>query len=173
MNAKIAKALNNQINMEFWSANLYLSMSTYFEKEGRKGFAHWFRVQFREEQEHALAFMAYLHARDEQPVLGALAAVPTEWKSAEEIFVAVLEHEQKITALINDLYALAEQEHDFASRQMLNALVAEQVEEEEGVRQILDDLRLVANDGTGMLQLDRELAARVFNAPQLGYSYGD
>ena len=170
---KIEEALNAQINAEFWSAYLYLSMSSYFEAQGRKGFAHWFRIQFQEEQAHALTFMAYLHARDARPVLEAIPDVPKDWESPVACFTAVLEHEQKVTSPINDLYALAEAEKDFATRQMLNAYIAEQVEEEEHVRDILDDLRLVANDGTGMLQLDRELAARTFTAPNLGYNFGN
>ena len=117
---KIEEALNAQINAEFWSAYLYLSMSSYFEAQGRKGFAHWFRIQFPEEQAHALTFMAYLHARDARPVLEAIPDVPKDWESPVACFTAVLEHEQKVTSLINDLYALAEAEKDFATRQMPN-----------------------------------------------------
>ena len=81
--------------------------------------------------------------------------------------MSTLEHEQKVTSLIHNLYALAEKEQDFATRQKLNTFVAEQVEEEENVRQILDDLNLVGEDGVGIFQLDRELGARTFIAPQL------
>ena len=72
-----------------------------------------------------------------------------------------------MTELINNLYALAEEERDFATRQKLNTFVAEQVEEEEAVRQIIDDLNLVGTDGTGLYQIDRQLATRTFVAPQL------
>ena len=167
LHKKIEEALNEQINAEFWSAYLYLSMSLHFENEGRKGMANWFRIQFQEEQAHALALIDYLNARDGKVVLKPIAEVPTSWNSPKDAFEATLEHEKNVTAMINNLYAMAEEVKDFATRQKLNTFVAEQVEEEESVRQIIDDLSLVGNDGTGLLQLDRELGSRTFTAPQL------
>ena len=164
---RIEEALNEQINAELWSAYLYLAMSIDFEHKGRPGFANWFRVQFQEEQAHALALMDYLHARNARPVLKPINEVPATWESPKAAFLATLEHECKVSALINNLYAMAEEEKDFATRQKLNTFIAEQVEEEETVRQILDDLELVGEDGTGIFQLDRELGARTYVAPQL------
>lgn len=164
---RIEEAINEQINAEMWSAYLYLAMSLDFEHKGRPGFANWFRVQFQEEQAHALALMDYLHARNARAVLKPLKEVPSTWESPKAAFLATLEHECKVSAMINSLYAMAEEERDFATRQKLNTFVAEQVEEEETVRQILDDLELVGEDGTGIFQLDRELGARTFVAPQL------
>lgn len=164
---EIHDALNAQVNAEMWSAYLYLSMSLHFENTGRKGIANWFNIQFQEEQAHALALMNYLNARDAKVVLSPIAEVPVSWNSPLEAFEATLEHEKKVTAMINNLYALAEEVKDFATRQKLNTFIAEQVEEEENVRQIIDDLKLVDNDGTGLLQIDRELGARSYTAPQL------
>ena len=164
---KIEEALNKQVNAEFWSAYLYLSMSLHFEHEGRTGIANWFRIQFQEEQAHALALIDYLNARDAKVELKAIAEVPTSWESPKAAFEATLEHERNVTAMINNLYAMAEEAKDFATRQKLNTFVAEQVEEEESVRQIIDDLTLVGEDGTGLLQIDRELGTRIFTAPQL------
>lgn len=164
---KIEDALNEQINAEFWSAYLYLSMSLHFENEGRKGMANWFRIQFQEEQAHALALIEYVNARDGKVILKPIAEVPSSWDSPKAAFEATLEHEKKVTASINNLYAMAEEAKDFATRQKLNTFIAEQVEEEESVRQIIDDLTLIGNDGTGLLQIDRELGSRTYTAPQL------
>lgn len=164
---KIEEALNDQINAEFWSAYLYLSMSLHFEKEGRKGMANWFRIQFQEEQAHALALIDYVNARDGKVILKPIEEVPVSWESPKAAFEATLAHEKNVTAKINNLYAMAEEAKDFATRQKLNTFVAEQVEEEESVRQIIDDLSLVGEDGTGLLQIDRELGSRTFTAPQL------
>lgn len=164
---KIEDALNEQVNAELWSAYLYLSMSLHFEHEGFKGIANWYNIQFHEEQAHALALMAYVNARDGKVLLKPIAEVPTSWENPKAAFEATLEHEKNVTKMINDLYAMAEDAKDFATRQKLNTFVAEQVEEEENVRQIIDDLNLVGNDGTGLLQIDRELGARTFVAPQL------
>lgn len=167
INKKIESALNEQINAEMWSAYFYLSMSLHFDREGRKGFANWFRIQFQEEQAHALALIDYLIARDGKVELKPINEVPVSWDSPKAAFEATLEHEKKVTGMIHNLYALAEQEQDFATRQKLNTFVAEQVEEEDNVRQIIDDLTLVGNDGTGLFQIDRELASRTYTAPQL------
>ena len=164
---KIEDALNEQINAEMWSAYLYLSMSLHFEHEGRTGVANWFRVQFQEEQAHALALMDFLNARDGKVVLQPIAGVPDSWDSVRDAFLATLEHERKVTSLIHNLYALAEEEKDFATRQKINTFIAEQVEEEDNVRQIIDDLTLVGTDGTGLYQIDRQLAGRTYVAPQL------
>ncbi len=164
---KIEDALNEQINAEMWSAYLYLSMSMHFEHKGLTGFANWYRVQFQEEQAHALALMDYLNARDGRVILTPIAGVPETWESPKDAFSATLEHEQKVTGMINALYAMAEEERDFATRQKLNTFIAEQVEEESNVRQILDDLNLVGTDGTGLYQIDRQLATRTFVAPTL------
>ena len=164
---KIEDALNEQVNAEMWSAYLYLSMSLHFEHEGRTGVANWFRIQFQEEQAHALALMDYLNARDSKVVLKPIADVPSSWDSVKDAFIATLEHERKVTSLIHNLYAMAEEEKDFATRQKLNTFIAEQVEEEDNVRQIIDDLTLVGTDGTGLYQIDRQLASRTFVAPQL------
>lgn len=164
---KIEESLNAQINAELWSAYLYLSMSLHFEHDGRKGIANWFKIQFQEEQAHALALMDYMNARDAKVVLKPIAEVPSTWDSPLAAFEATLEHEKTVTESINNLYALAMEEKDFATREKLTTFVAEQVEEEESVRQIIDDLTLVGDDGTGLLQIDRELGSRVYTAPQL------
>lgn len=164
---EIEKALNEQVNAEFWSAYLYLSMSCHFESAGRSGVAHWFRVQFEEEQAHALALTDYILARDGRVVLQPIENVPQSWPTIKAAFEETMAHERKVTEMINSLYALAEQEHDYATRQKLNGFVAEQVEEEEAVTHILENLDLIGDNGTGLYQLDLELAKRVFAAPTL------
>ena len=53
LSRKLSDALNEQINMEMWSSNLYLSMSVHFTQIGLDGFAHWTLKQSQEELEHA------------------------------------------------------------------------------------------------------------------------
>lgn len=158
----IQDAINAQINAEFWSGYLYLSMSNHFEAIGRKGIAKWFRIQFKEEFDHAQIFINYLNARGGRVFLSPIAEVPTEWNSILAAFADTLAHERTVTRLINALYALAEEEKDFATRQMLNWFVAEQVEEEETAQDIIDNLELVGEDGTGIYQIDTELGSRSY-----------
>lgn len=163
---KIEDALNEQINAEFWSGYLYLSMACCFEDKGLNGVSNWFRIQFQEEQAHALALLDYVHARGGKVILKPIADVPTTWKDVKDAFVSTFEHEQKVTAMINNLYRMAEDEHDYATRQKLNAFIAEQVEEEENVQHILDSLELIGTDGTGLYQFDLQLGQRTYTAPQ-------
>lgn len=164
---KIEEAFNAQINAEFWSGYLYLALSSHFEEMGRKGTANWFRIQFQEEQAHALALMDYVHARGGKVLLLPINEVKCEWKTMLEAFSFTLGHERKVTAMIHSLYALAEEEKDYASRQVLNSFIAEQVEEEENVQDIIDNLTLVGDNGTGLYQIDQELASRTYTAPVL------
>ena len=126
---KIQDAINAQINAEFWSAYLYLAMGMHFEAEGRTGIANWFRIQFKEEQAHAEIFINYLLSRGGRVVFKPIADVPESWASPLAAFEDTLAHEEKVTALINNLYALAESEHDYATRGKLDWIISEQVEE--------------------------------------------
>ncbi len=165
LSPKIQDALNNQINAEFWSAYLYLSMGMHFENEGHAGLANWFRVQFKEEQAHAEIFMNYVISRGGRVVLKAIDAVPTTWESPLAAFEATYEHEQKVTSLINGIYALAEAENDYATRGKLDWFVNEQVEEEETAKGLIDRLKLIGDNGLALYMLDQKLATRVYNVP--------
>ena len=162
---KIQDALNAQINAEFWSAYLYLSMGMHFEAEGHAGIANWFRIQFKEEQAHAEIFINYLLSRGGRVELKAIDAVPTSWESPLAAYLDTLAHEEKVTSLINNLYALAESEHDYATRGKLDWFIAEQVEEEETAQGLIDRLNLIGDNGLALYMLDQELATRTYTVP--------
>ena len=165
LSEKMQKALNEQINAELWSAYLYLSMGMNFEAAGYQGIANWYKGQFKEEQDHAMIFMNYLNSRGGRVELAPIAAVDTVWERPIDAFVATLEHERKVTAMINNLYAMAEAEHDYATRDKLNWFVSEQVEEEETAKQYIDKFKLIGENGMGLYMLDQELGARTYSVP--------
>lgn len=167
MNPKVEKAINEQINAEFFSAYLYLSMSSWFDSAGLKGFAHWERVQAMEERDHALKFLDYLLSRGGKAVMQKIEAPPVVWNDAKDAFETQLAHELKVTELINNLVNLSMTEKDHATVQILQWFVSEQVEEEGNARTILDQLRMISQEkGAGLLyMLDKELAARVYTPP--------
>ena len=162
LNKKLEEALNAQINAEMWSAYLYLSMAAYCHENGNPGMANWFTVQFKEEQDHAQILFNYVVARGGRVLLAPIAAVETAWKSPLAAFENTLEHEQKVTGLINNLYALATEEKDYATQSMLKWFIDEQVEEEETAREIIDKLRMVKDNGYGLYMIDKELASRTY-----------
>ncbi len=165
LSEKMEKALNAQVNAEFWSAYLYLSMSVDFAAKGMKGVSNWFAIQFQEEQAHAQIFMNYVLSRGGKVTLAPIEAVPTTWDSPLAAFEATLAHEQKVTAMINDLCHLAEAEKDFATANKLIWFVNEQVEEEETAQGIIDSLKMVDDSKMGLYMIDKELAARTYVAP--------
>ncbi len=165
LSQKLHDAINAQINAELWSAYLYLSMSMDAESKGLKGVANWFYVQFREEQDHARIFMNYLNSRDAKVELAPIAEVPTEWPSVLAMFNQTLEHEKKVTSLINNLAAIAAADNDYASSNKLVWFVDEQVEEEESAREMIDAFEAVEGNKYGLYMLDKELAARVYSVP--------
>jgi len=165
LSKKLHDAVNEQINAELWSAYLYLSMSLDAENKGLKGVANWFFIQFREEQDHARIFMNFLAARDAKVELKPIAEVPTTWAGPLEMFRATLEHEKKVTALIQNLAAIAHDDADFASQNSLVWFVNEQVEEEENCREMISAFDAVEGNKFGLYMLDKELAARVYNTP--------
>ena len=124
--------------------------------------ANWFAVQFKEEQDHAQIFINYLQSRGGRVLLRAIDAVDTEWASPLAAFEHTLQHEEKVTSLINNLMAIAVEEKDFASQSRLQWFIDEQVEEEENATDIIQKLRMLNGNGYGMYQLDQELAARVY-----------
>ena len=162
LSVKMQDALNAQINAEMWSAYLYLSMSMAAADKGLKGVANWFAIQFKEEQDHAQIFINYVLSRGGRVLLEPIAAVDTEWDSALAMFEQTLTHEKKVTSLINDLYNLAIEEKDHATRSMLTWFIDEQVEEEESARDKIFAVEAVEGNKYGMYQLDKELAARVY-----------
>ena len=163
LNEKIEKALNEQINAEMWSAYLYLSMAAYCHHIGQPGMASWFEVQFCEEQDHAKILFNYINSRNGRVELKPIEAVPTEWKSILDVFESTLHHEQKVTAMINKLYALTHESNDFATQSMLKWFIDEQVEEEENAQTIIDNLKMINDNGFGIYMLDKELGSRKYS----------
>jgi ferritin len=156
----LQKALNDQIGKEFYSAYFYLSMSAYFQSENLPGCAHWMRMQYQEEIAHALKLFDYVHNRDGAVVLQAISQPQTKFASPIDVFQLALAHEKKVTASINELYALATRESDYATQVALQWFVTEQVEEEKNAAGIVEQLKMVGENRVALLMLDRQLAVR-------------
>jgi len=168
MSKKMADAINEQINKEFYSAFLYLSMATKLEDMTLPGFANWMRVQYEEEVFHAMKLLNHLVERGERVSLKEIEAPPVEWESPLEIFSEAYDHEVKVTGMINNLVRIAMDDNDFATNQFLLWYVEEQVEEEDNTSTIRDKIKLVDEMPGGLYMLDKELAVRTFTPPAQG-----
>ena len=165
LSQNLYKAINDQINAELWSAYLYLSMSMDCEAKGYKGIANWFYVQFQEEQAHARIFMNYLNSIDAKVELLPIAEVKTSWDSVLDMFKQTLEHEKKVTGMINNIAFIANEDKDYAAINRINWFIDEQVEEEESAREMITTFEAVEGNKYGMYMIDKELATRVYNVP--------
>jgi ferritin len=159
---KMEKALNDQINKELYSSYLYLSMCAYAQSKGMPGVANWMKIQAQEELTHANKFFDYVLERGGKVLLRAIDTVPVDFGSVIDMFEKVMEHEQFITASINNLADIANEISDHATRSMLLWFINEQVEEEANVMNILDQLKMVEGKGQGLFMIDKDLATRIF-----------
>jgi len=165
ISSKMAASLNKHMNLELYSANLYLSMSSCANSMGLKGAANWFMVQYREEMVHFMKFYTYLIDQGHNVELTASKAVPNSYKSLLEMFEKTLVHEQLITKCINDLTEQAVKEKDHATQIFLQWFVTEQIEEENNDRDLIAKLKIVGDNGHGILMIDAEMGQRVFVQP--------
>ncbi len=162
---KLVSAVNDQIQAEFASAYLYLSMSAWLSENNLHGFAHWMQTQWREETDHAMKLYRFVHDRGGAVTLQTIKAPTEEFKSPLAIFESVLGHERAITQSINDLYELAVNEKDLPLQVVLQWFINEQVEEEAMVEEIIDRLKLIGTDGPSIYLVDRELGSRNADVP--------
>lgn len=153
-------ALNDQINLEQASAQLYLAMSAHCEGKSFKGFAHWLKVQASEETAHAMKLIDFLLDRGGKLELKPIPAPPKEFGGIIQVFEQTLAHEKGITAKINALFELARAEKDYASEITLQWYVSEQVEEEASVGQIVDHLHAIGDQGGAIWYLDSKMGKR-------------
>ena len=165
LDQRMQDALSGQINAELYSAYLYLSMSAQFAELGMSGGQNWMHVQFQEELSHAQKFFDYVVERGGRVLLEAIDKPDREWPTALAIFEHALEHEHKVTGLINSLADLALELRDHATLQELQWFIGEQVEEEATADDMVKKLRLVQGAPGGLYEIDKELAARVFVPP--------
>ena len=167
MNEKVAALLNDQINKEFYSAYLYLDMANFYSKKGLDGFANWYEIQAREEQDHAMLMYQYLHNNDEVVTLEAITKPDKAITTLMDPLKAGLEHEKYVTSLINTIYAAAQEVNDFRTTQFLDWFIKEQGEEEKNSTDLITKMQLFGDDARSLYMLNSELAARVYSAPSL------
>jgi len=158
----MALKLNGQLNKEFHSAYIYLSISAYSSKNGFNGCARWFNVQYQEEISHAMKLFKYLEDQDVEITLEDIKAPHMKCNSIVEAFKYALGHERKMSAWLNELSDEAMKIKDHATYNLLQWYVTEQVEEEATFGEIIDQMKIVGGDGYGLYAIDKELGARVF-----------
>ena len=167
MNQQIASLINEQINKELFSAYLYIDIANFYANAGLSGFENWFFVQAQEERDHAMLFRTYMLNNDEVITLTAVDAPGKTYEDYMAPLKLTLEHEQIVTASINNIYAVSYQEKDFRAMQFLDWFIKEQGEEEKNATDLIRKYELFGGDSKGLYLLDQELGTRVYAPPSL------
>lgn len=160
MDKQLEKLIQDQIKNEWYSAYLYTSMAAWFDSENLEGFAHWMYKQAGEETEHGKKMFEFLIDRGVRIVLQAIPQPPSDFPSPLAIFEQSLEHEKKVTALINGIADQADKVNDHPTKVFIQWFITEQVEEEKNASQIVNLLKKLPPNSAGIFQLDHRLLKR-------------
>lgn len=152
---EVENILNIQVEKESYSSHLYLAMASWAENNGLKGVAGWLYAQADEEKLHMLKIVQYINERDGRAVIPAIKQPPADFKNVKVLFEMVLEHEQFISASINEIAGVCVKENDFTTQNWVQWFVNEQIQEEASAREILDKLNLVGDQN--MYMFDRDI----------------
>jgi ferritin len=157
LSKKMLDALNRQINLEFYSSNLYLQMSAWCEFNGLEGCAEFLQLHAAEEMEHMQRLFTYVNETGGLAILGSIDAPPSQFGSIVAVFEQTYKHEVLITKKINKLAKIAQDEGDFSTFNFLQWYVAEQHEEEKTFKSITDKIDLIGMEGSGLFFIDKEI----------------
>lgn len=163
INDKVKEILNEQINKEFYSAYLYLSMGAYLSDVGLYGFSKWMEIQAREEIDHGMILFNYILKRKAKVELKSLGAPELSFSGVEDIFNKAYEHERSITSAIDCIAGLTEDECDLATRNFIDWYLKEQIEEEDNVLRIISKIKAFGTDKASLYLLDKELGNREYS----------
>ncbi|MBM7365670.1 ferritin [Gordonia hydrophobica] len=159
MNEELEVEFGKQITREFGSAMLYRQLAVELELRDLPGMASWMRAHSTEELGHADRLIDHLVARDNRPVIGDVVVPSIKADTVTELFEIALDAEREISEAIRGLYRLAQEQGDIDSRPTIDWFVSEQIEEEDAVSEIVGRLKLVNEEGPGLLRIDAELAS--------------
>ncbi|MCK5829885.1 MAG: non-heme ferritin [Methylococcales bacterium] len=153
---QVVNKLNQQINQEFYSSNLYLQMSSWCAHKGLEGSAKFLKSHAAEEMRHMQRLFDYVTECGAIAKLGEIKEPPTEFESIVTIFQQTYEHEILITSNINDLVHVAFEMQDYSTFNFLQWYVAEQHEEEKLFKSILDKINIIGTEGRrGLYPIDQ------------------
>ncbi len=157
LSAKASASLNKQIELEGYSSQYYLSMASWAETQGLNGVSAFLYEHADEERMHMLKLVKFINERGGHGIVPALKQPPVTFKSVKAVFEEILSHEIKVTEEINNLVEITLKEKDYTTHNFLQWYVSEQIEEEALARQIVDKLKLIGSDKSGLYFFDRDL----------------
>ena len=163
ISTRMQKLINEQFNMELYSANLYLSMCSWFLDQDLDGFANFFRIQAQEENMHAMKQFDFIHSVDGKINMLRIDAPENSFESITQVFEKTLEHEKKVTRSISTILETALEDKDYATHSFFQWFINEQVEEESTMKNILKKVLMIGENSSSLYLLNAELLQRIFS----------
>ena len=127
---KIEKALNQQVQLEAESSQIYLAMASWAEVEGYNGVSDFLYKHSDEERIHMLKLVKFINERGGHGVIPKLEQPSMKYKGVRPLFEQVLNHEIHVSEEINKLVDICLKEKDYTTHNFLQWYVSEQIEEE-------------------------------------------
>jgi ferritin len=147
--------LNKQLNQELRNAYLYLSMASYLDNLGLKGFAHYFKVQAREELGHAMKIYEFINDLGGRVVPYDIPKPKDSWSSVLEAIKDFYEAEVENTRRFYELIDKAREEGNKAVESFLKWFI-----EVSSASDLLAKVKLIGDQKHALLVLDSKLAER-------------
>ena len=97
LSEKLLNALNEQVNFELYSSYTYLAMAGYCESIDLSGFANFFRVQAKEELDHAMKIYDYVYQKNGTVLLEQVDKPKSDYDGIIDVFEKGYAHEQLVT----------------------------------------------------------------------------
>ena len=166
---RITELLNEQLNKEFYSGYLYLSMASYFHKFGLHGFTNWCTIQAQEEIDHGMIIFNYLNNCNSSFKFQSINAPTMDYKNPLEAMEFAYSHEKAITKSIDCLKSSADEFNDRITSLFMDWYIQEQFEEEHQLRLILNQLKFCVDNKIILMLLDNKLSERVYKKTEYNF----
>lgn len=161
LSERLNNELNEQINREFYSGYLYLSMANYFHENNLNGFEHWCKKQAEEEVGHGMAILEFMAKLNSKIKLLEINEPEAVFSTPIDTIKEMLNHEKHLTGCLHTIAVTAKDENAFTTCHFLEHMLEEQIEEEETAYDIYSKLKMFNECKSALYNLDKELHTRV------------
>jgi ferritin len=135
---KMRTFLIEQVGHELTAHQDYLGIALYFQRQSLLRWGRYFRDQAIEEAQHATRIMDFLIDNEVEFDVPPLSGATSQFESALAAAQAALESERSVTERFRTAAKMALDDGDHTSHQFLQWFIAEQVEEEVKLLQVID-----------------------------------
>ncbi|MDH5806703.1 MAG: ferritin [Candidatus Methanomethylicaceae archaeon] len=157
---RIEEYLNKQLNQELKNAYLYLSMAAFFDNLNLKGFSNYFKVQAKEELEHAMKIYEFIYNTEGKVILYDIAKPRDNWNTIIEVIEDFYNAEIENTKRIYELVDIAKEENNKVVESFLKWFIDEQVEEISNASDLLAKIKFIGEQKNALIMLDSKLSER-------------